>query len=167
MLKIPELPNLYFVKSGNYTYARTYHNEWQDKKSGSGKVAVKTNTKTVGRIANKEGIGIIEFSSDFCRTHPQLNKFSVSRTVDEDAAASGKYKLVFSPLNPEEEIYDTPRITCKSIGISLVLDEMLKRDPVLNCLKEVFGEHYKQLLTEANRRKQALKPHGDDLRKGM
>ena len=149
MLKIPELPNLYFVKSGNYTYARTYHNEWQDKKSGNGKVAVKTNTKTVGRIANKEGIGIIEFSSDFCRTHPQLAKFSVSRLVDDSSGAFGKYKLEFSPLNPEEEIYDTPHITCKSIGLSLVLDEMLKRDVLLDCLKEVFGEHYKQLLSAA------------------
>lgn len=70
MLKAPELPKLYFVKSGNYTYARMYRNAWQDKKSGSGKTAVKTHTKTVGRIDNKEGVGIIKFSSDFLRVHP-------------------------------------------------------------------------------------------------
>ena len=35
MLKAPELPNLYFVKSGNYTYARMYRNAWQNKKKDS------------------------------------------------------------------------------------------------------------------------------------
>ena len=149
MLKAPELPNLYFVKSGNYTYARMYRNAWQNKKSGSGKTAVKTHTKTVGRIDNSEGVGIIKFSSDFCLTHPQLNKFSVSRVVDEAAAASGKYKLVFTPLDSNEELYAAPRITCVSIGMSAVLDELLKRDVLPNCLKEVFGEHYKQLLAAA------------------
>ena len=149
MLKAPELPNLYFVKSGNYTYARMYRNAWQNKKSGSGKTAVKTHTKTVGRIDNSEGVGIIKFSSDFCLTHPQLNKFSVSRVVDEAAAASGKYKLVFTPLDSNEELYAAPRITCVSIGMSAVLDELLKCDVLPNCLKEVFGEHYKQLLAAA------------------
>ena len=149
MLKAPELPKLYFVKSGNYTYARMYRNAWQDKKSGSGKTAVKTHTKTVGRIDNKEGAGIIKFSSDFLRVHPQLNKFSVSRTVAEDAVSSGKYRLVFAPLNPDEELYALPHITCTSIGMSLVLDELLKRDVLLECLEQVFAGHYRQLLSAA------------------
>ncbi|WP_187363654.1 IS1634 family transposase, partial [Succinatimonas hippei] len=56
---------------------------------------------------------------------------------------------MFALLNPDEELYALPHITCTSIGMSLVLDELLKRDVLLECLEQVFAGHYRQLLSAA------------------
>ena len=66
MLKAPELPNLYFVKSGNYTYARMYRNAWQDKKSGSGGSFIEKDPA----ICNKGSVDIFLGSFNFQTVNP-------------------------------------------------------------------------------------------------
>lgn len=79
-LKPPKLPSLYFVKSGCYTYVRTYKNVWKEIPSKPGKkTAYKTDIQTVGKINSSSGVGTVIFYPDFFNLYPELNCFTVSR----------------------------------------------------------------------------------------
>lgn len=96
VLKPPKLPSLYFVKSGSYTYVRTYKNVWKEIPSQPDKkTAYKSDIKTVGKINSNSGVGTVIFYQEFLEQYPELKSFAVikSRSPEDDK----KYKLSFVP----------------------------------------------------------------------
>ena len=142
---LPQLPKLYFVKAGSYTYARTYKNKWVEKKSGKGKLAVKTDAHTVGRIDSSDGIGPVNFDDSFYRLFPDLKNFNVVRSCSD----KNKFVLEIKPKNPEAVLPPKPVIRVRSIGATYLLENLTARDPMLEALKDVFPDSWEEILSFA------------------
>ena len=142
---VPVLPNLYFAKSGKYTYARTYRNVWAPKKNGTGKAAVKRDIKKVGRIDNSDGIGVINFDKDFYELHPEFKNYIVTRMVGED---DKKFVLQIRRKDNNEALKED-FIKAQSIGASTVIQKLVERIPLLKSLKATFPDSWELILSFA------------------
>ncbi len=144
----PGLPPLYFVKSRNYTYARTYKAKWQDKKDKSKKQSVKTCTATVGRIDSSLGVGEISFYEEFVRKYPILKGLKAVRCTD-DTSKSG-YKVVYTALSDEPlNNASAPLVSHKSVGAVLVLEKLIKEDPAGRALQTAMPKLCDDILSFA------------------
>lgn len=146
---LPELPKMYFAKAGKCTYARTYRNEWTEKKDGSGKQAVKRDVKKVGTIDSPSGVGKINFTTEFLLQYPQLLQFNVYRVKNESDTAVTAFTLEFRAAATDVKVPDSPFIVHKKCGATLVFDKLLERDPLLHCLQHTFTQSWDKILSVA------------------
>ena len=116
------------------------------------KYAIKTNTRTIGKINSGNGAGLILFEESFLKSHPEYMDIAIVRYYDEEQK---KWELrieedhsseIITSLkeNSKHEVTDVI-----SVGTYLLFTKLIEKDTLLESLKSVFPDTYKQLLSLA------------------
>lgn len=146
---LPKLPALSFLQKEGHCYARTYKNVWEPSKKDPTKMqAVKRNVKNVGVINSSDGLGVLHFYPEFIDSNPQLrlNEVIVSRVLP---AGSVRPKLQIKPKDPLKEFRTLLPITTRKCGLHMVVEKLLRRDPLLSSLQFVFPDEWQACLAIA------------------
>lgn len=146
-ISVNDLPPLQFTKIRNITYARTYKNRWinRDGKRYSDKYDV----KVVGRIDNTQGVGEVIFTNDFYMQYPSFRSVVVVRKVNEVPDPRKKFVLEIVKTDAELEVEEVVNIEHKQIGIKLIIEKCLEKDPLVKSLQKTFPHTYQDLLSLA------------------
>ena len=148
---IKKLPNIYYqtVSKRGVTYVKSFdENKWVPEK----KYAVKLNTRTIGKINSGNGAGLIMFEESFLKSRPEYRDVAIVRYYDEETK---KWDLrieedhsseIITSLkeNSKHEVTDVI-----SVGTYLLFTKLIEKDTLLESLKSVFPDTYKQLLSLA------------------
>lgn len=159
-----KLPSFSFLKGKKLCYVRTYHNVWQPSKTNPArKQAVKTNVRNVGIIKDPDGIGEIEFYDDFIKSHPELllDQIMVSRTIREGQSRPVLQIKARSEIKGSTEIkhgagrelnppvYPVRHVKVKGFGLHYLISSLLKSDPLLVSMQEIFPGSWKEIMALA------------------
>ena len=131
------------------TYVKSFdENKWLPEK----KYAIKTNTRTIGKINSGNGAGLILFEESFLKSRPEYKDIAIVRYYDEEQK---KWELRIEE-DHSSEIITSLKVNSKhevtdviSIGTYLLFTKLIEKDTLLESLKSVFPDTYKQLLSLA------------------
>lgn len=148
---IKKLPNIYYqtISSRGVTYVKSFdENKWLPEK----KYAIKTNTRTIGKINSGNGAGLILFEESFLKSRPEYKDIAIVRYYDEEQK---KWELRIEE-DHSSEIITSLKVNSKhevtdviSVGTYLLFTKLIEKDTLLESLKSVFPDTYKQLLSLA------------------
>ena len=148
---IKKLPNIYYqtISSRGVTYVKSFdENKWLPEK----KYAIKTNTRTIGKINSGNGAGLILFEESFLKSRPEYKDIAIVRYYDEEQK---KWELRIEE-DHSSEIITSLKVNSKhevtdviSVGTYLLFTKLIEKDTLLESLKSVFPNTYKQLLSLA------------------
>ena len=131
------------------TYVKSFdENKWLPEK----KYAIKTNTRTIGKINSGNGAGLILFEESFLKSRPEYRDIAIVRYYDEEQK---KWELRIEE-DHSSEIITSLKVNSKhevtdviSVGTYLLFTKLIEKDTLLESLKSVFPDTYKQLLSLA------------------
>lgn len=131
------------------TYVKSFdENKWLPEK----KYAIKTNTRTIGKINSGNGAGLILFEESFLKSRPEYKDIAIVRYYDEEQK---KWELRIEE-DHSSEIITSLKVNSKhevtdviSVGTYLLFTKLIEKDTLLESLKSVFPDTYKQLLSLA------------------
>lgn len=148
---IKKLPNIYYqtISSRGVTYVKSFdENKWLPEK----KYAIKTNTRTIGKINSGNGAGLILFEESFLKSRPEYKDIAIVRYYDEEQK---KWELRIEE-DHSSEIITSLKVNSRhevtdviSVGTYLLFTKLIEKDTLLESLKSVFPDTYKQLLSLA------------------
>lgn len=148
---IKKLPNIYYqtISSRGVTYVKSFdENKWLPEK----KYAIKTNTRTIGKINSGNGAGLILFEESFLKSRPEYKDIAIVRYYDEEQK---KWELRIEE-DHSSEIITSLKVNSRhevtdviSVGTYLLFTKLIEKDTLLDSLKSVFPDTYKQLLSLA------------------
>lgn len=148
---IKKLPNIYYqtISSRGVTYVKSFdENKWLPEK----KYAIKTNTRTIGKINSGNGAGLILFEESFLKSRPEYKDIAIVRYYDEEQK---KWELRIEE-DHSSEIITSLKVNSRhevtdviSVGTYLLFTKLIEKDTLLKSLKSVFPVTYKQLLSLA------------------
>ncbi|MDY6420140.1 MAG: IS1634 family transposase, partial [Succinivibrio dextrinosolvens] len=131
------------------TYVKSFdENKWLPEK----KYAIKTNTRTIGKINSGNGAGLILFEESFLKSRPEYKDIAIVRYYDEEQK---KWELRIEE-DHSSEIITSLKVNSRhevtdviSVGTYLLFTKLIEKDTLLESLKSVFPDTYKQLLSLA------------------
>ena len=147
---IKKLPNIYYqtISSRGVTYVKSFdENKWLPEK----KYAIKTNTRTIGKINSGNGAGLILFEESFLKSRPEYKDIAIVRYYDEEQK---KWELRIEE-DHSSEIITSLKVNSKhevtdviSVGTYLLFTKLIEKDTLLELLKitKVIRQYHAKLI---------------------